>query len=223
MRRPEGFEALCRHFPALERLTSSSEPTTKVLGAGLFENRWTRYGAPGGFELQGFFAVGDSFIETNPMYGRGCTAAFMQAHLLANVFDTTENPSERARLYYHRAQALLKPYFDISVSTDRVYQMRARLCRGLPIPAGDRLVNYLYERAWLPATQASPLVAREFLKAVQMRENSSPGRRLRTALHILRAWLSTSLRRNAVPLLPGGPQRGVVLNCLPAPLDRAAS
>jgi 2-polyprenyl-6-methoxyphenol hydroxylase-like FAD-dependent oxidoreductase len=202
MRTKEGFEALAQQFPVVKRWVDASEPTTKVLGAGRFENRWTVYGAPGGKKLTGFFAVGDSHFETNPMYGRGCSAAFVQARVLAESLALT-TPEARAQRYEQTSRRLLQPYYDISVSTDRVYHMRAKLRRGLPISGPDRLLNYLYEYAWLPATHSSLFVAREFLRAVQMREISALWIRLAVGLRILvalvRSWLGYREPRIVTP------------------------
>jgi hypothetical protein len=149
-----------------------------------------------GRELLDYFAVGDSHLETNPMYGRGCASAFVQAQVFGEVFRTFDDPSHRAREYFERTHALLNPYFELSVATDRIYHTRAKLKRGLPVPFAERVINHAYEAAWLPATYASPLMAREFLKSVQMREPSNTVRvRILVAFYMLRAWLSSVFGR----------------------------
>jgi 2-polyprenyl-6-methoxyphenol hydroxylase-like FAD-dependent oxidoreductase len=204
MRRPEGFDAMCEQLPVFKQWTSQAEVKSKVLGAGRFENRWTHYRVRGGKELLGFFAVGDCQLETNPMYGRGCAAAFVQAHVLAEALARSDDPRERARFYYERAHKLLQPYFNVSSDTDHIYRSRARLARGQSIPLRDRIIIYLFDAAWLPAMQQSPLVAREFVKAVQMRELSSVGVRIAMVMQILRAWVRGWFKRDrgAVPPVP---------------------
>jgi 2-polyprenyl-6-methoxyphenol hydroxylase-like FAD-dependent oxidoreductase len=189
--RPEGFEALCEQLPVLRHWTRRSEPVSKVLGAGRFENRWLRYRARTGPELLDYFAVGDSHIETNPMYGRGCASAFVQAHVLGEVLAESDDPGRRSRMYYERSRQLLQPYFQLAVATDRMYHTRAKLKRGLPVSGPEKLLNYVYESAWLPATYSSALMAREFLKSVQMREGSGVAVRFLVLFHLLRAWLCT--------------------------------
>lgn len=212
--RVEGFDALCAQFPVLKTWTEQSVPTTKVLGAGAFENRWTRYGARGGRELLGFFPVGDSHVETNPMYGRGVSAAFLQAQALADVLVETADPAARAQSYEQRTHALLRPAFDLSVSTDRIYHARAQLRRGTRVPFGARLVNYLYEHAFLPANATSILVAREFIKAQQMRELSPLRLRLAMSLQLFFALVRSVLGRSATPYLPKIPPRSELLQRL---------
>lgn len=222
--RNEGFEALIDGLPVLKHWTSQSDVMTKVLGAGRFENRWTRYGTRRKKELLGFFAVGDSHFETNPMYGRGCTTAFLQAETLGDVLSSEPDARKRARDYAARVRKHLQTPFDLSVATDKMYHMRARLARGLPVSLGARFLNYAYETAWLPAVHSSPIVAREMIRAMQMRDVSPLGERLAVIAEILRAGLRTALRRSRVPLLPPAPPRNVLLDSLPpAAPERAIS
>jgi 2-polyprenyl-6-methoxyphenol hydroxylase-like FAD-dependent oxidoreductase len=214
MHRAEGFEALCEQLPVLKTWTSLSEPKTKVLGAGLFENRWTIYGAAGGRPLLGLFPVGDSFLETNPMYGRGCSAAFVQAHALADVLAATADPAERLRRYTTEVRRMLTPYYELSVATDRMYHMRARMSRGLPLTLGEKVLNYAYEAAWLPAAQASPVIAKELVKSAQMREISSLGTRLAVIIELFVALLRSIFGRR--PRSAAGLERADVLRRLPA-------
>jgi 2-polyprenyl-6-methoxyphenol hydroxylase-like FAD-dependent oxidoreductase len=201
IKRPDGFEALCDQLPVLKQWTAASEAKTKVLGAGRFENRWVYYRSRSGRELLDYFAVGDSHLETNPMYGRGCASAFVQAQVLGEVLRDIPDPSRRSQVYYERTRALLNPYFELSVATDRIYHTRARMKRGLPVPFAERLINHAYESAWLPATYSSPLMAREFLKSVEMREPSTSFVvRLLVLFHLTRAWLANLFGRKATLL-----------------------
>lgn len=217
--RPDGFEALCEKLPVLKHWTKRSRATTKVLGAGRFANRWVDYRTRRGPELRNYFAVGDSHIETNPMYGRGCASAFVQAHVLGAVLAETPDPSRRSHMYYTRVRHLLWPYFQLAVATDSMYRARARLARGQSVSFAERLLNYVYETAWLPATYSSALMAREFLKSVQMREGSGVGTRLLVVYHLARAWLATLLGKKTQRLLV--PPRAEFLRGLAAP-ERAS-
>jgi 2-polyprenyl-6-methoxyphenol hydroxylase-like FAD-dependent oxidoreductase len=204
IKRPDGFEALCDELPVLKHWTHASDAKSKVLGAGRFENRWVHYRARNsGRELLDYFAIGDSHLETNPMYGRGCASAFVQAQVFGEAFRTIEDPSRRAREYYERTFALLNPYFELSVATDRIYHTRAKLKRGLPVPLAERVVNHAYESAWLPATYQNPIMAREFLKSVQMREPSNSFKlKFLVLLYMLRAWLSSVFGRTPTDAPP---------------------
>jgi 2-polyprenyl-6-methoxyphenol hydroxylase-like FAD-dependent oxidoreductase len=216
IRRTEGFEALCAQFPVLQQWTSQSVVKSKVLGAGRFENRWTQYAVAGGRELIGFFPLGDAHIETNPMYGRGCASAFVQAQILGEVLGELSDPRERTREYYKRTRQQLQVMFDLSVATDRMYHIRARHSRGLPLTLSERFLNWGYEAGWLPAVNASPLVAREMVRAMQMREVSSFGVRLSVALLLIRTLAGSFLGRKQPAQLPAPPPRSEFLRSLPA-------
>src|SRR5262249_39560480 len=154
-----------------------------------------------GRALHGFFAVGDSQVETNPMYGRGCTYAFLQAEALADALAASAEPDARTQRYYARCRALLKPTFDLSVTTDRMFRNRARVSRGETLAPGDRLLKYLYERAFVPAMYRSALVAREMIKGVQVREPSSARVRWLMVLHVGWAFLLGLLNPRSTPKL----------------------
>jgi hypothetical protein len=72
----------------------------------------------------------------------------------------------------------------------------------------------VYESAWLPATYSSALMAREFLKSVQMREGSGVGVRFLVLFHLLRAWLCTLLGKKTQQLIT--PPRAEFLRSLGA-------
>jgi 2-polyprenyl-6-methoxyphenol hydroxylase-like FAD-dependent oxidoreductase len=210
--RPDGFEALCAQLPVLRYWTEASEVESKVLGSGRFENRWTRYGTAGGLALAGLFPLGDAQLETNPMYGRGCAAAFVQAGILARALGEKSDPIERARFYYEQSRALLQPYYELSVATDRMYHSRAQLRRGHAIPLPAQLLNYAYERVWLPATRKHPVLAREFLRSMQMREVSSFWLRLVMLWHLTTAFVASWFGGGKAPL--AGPPRAEFLRRL---------
>jgi hypothetical protein len=57
------------------------------------------------------------------------------------------------------------------------------------------VLNHVYESVWLPAVHQSPLLAREFLKSVQMREASGPWLQLAMLLQMLALWIKGWFRR----------------------------
>jgi 2-polyprenyl-6-methoxyphenol hydroxylase-like FAD-dependent oxidoreductase len=222
MRRPDGFDAVCAQIPILTEWIQQSKVESKVLGAARFENRWTRYGT-GGKAILGFLAAGDSQMETNPVYGRGCTSAFVQGDVLATVLAATRDPRERSRRYYAKTRELLLPHFNFSVRTDHMLHSRSKQSRGLPIPAADQFVRHAFEVAWIPAMNASPLVAREMLKAIEMRELSPLGVRFAVLFQLMWHFFLSFFRREKPPALFVGPPRAEFLSHLPAPKpDREA-
>jgi 2-polyprenyl-6-methoxyphenol hydroxylase-like FAD-dependent oxidoreductase len=214
MARASGFDAICAQLPGLAEWIRVSYPTSKVLGAGRFANRWTTCGAHGGPALHGYFAVGDSHIETNPMYGRGCAAAFVQAGVLAEVLATTPEVTRRLARYERGTRERMQAHFDFCKQTDDIFRTRGRLSRTEPITRAERALCYAYDEAWTPAMERSPLVAREMIKAMQMRELSPFGVRCAVLVQIVLGWLSRRLAR-ARPVTPQlGPGRSELMRVL---------
>ena len=156
-------------------------------------------------------------METNPIYGRGCTSAFLQAHVLAEVLAQTRDPSERSRRYYREAREILLPHFQFSIRADHMLQSRSKQSRGIPIPVADRLMRHAFEVAWTPAMNESPLVAREMIKAIEMREISPLGVRLAVLFQILWYFLLSFFKREKPVVLFAGPPRVEFMSKLPAP------
>ncbi|HEX3594077.1 MAG TPA: FAD-dependent monooxygenase [Polyangiaceae bacterium] len=216
MRRPEGFDAICEQIPILRTFMHASDVRSKVLGAARFGNRWTFFRERGGKEILGYFAVGDSQMETNPVYGRGCTSAFVQADVLSSVLARTSDSSERSRQYYAETRELLLPHYDFSVRTDHMLQSRSKQSRGIEVPAADRFIRHAFEVAWVPAMNASPIVAREMLKAMEMRELSPFGVRLAVLFSLMWHFFASFFRREKPRDLFAGPPRAEFMAKLPA-------
>ena len=85
-------------------------------------NRLRRFvDADGEPAVLGFHAVGDSHTCTNPLYGRGCALALVQAVLLADA--ATAHPGDpvaRARDYEAGCARQVEPWFEVSVQMDRL-------------------------------------------------------------------------------------------------------
>jgi hypothetical protein len=68
----------------------------------------------------GFHAVGDAHTCTNPLYGRGCTLALVQAVLLADAMAAHPgDPASRAEAYEAACGREVEPWYDLAVQTDR--------------------------------------------------------------------------------------------------------
>jgi 2-polyprenyl-6-methoxyphenol hydroxylase-like FAD-dependent oxidoreductase len=218
LRRPEGFDTMCRQIPVLRAWIDRSEPVTKVLGASKISNRWTRLAAKSG--VTGFFFLGDAAFEANPIYGRGCAAAFIQSHLLAQVLVSESDPERRVELFDARLQAELLPYHDVSVKSDQLFHTRANRARGGPVSVRDRLRLYAYEKLLVPAVFADLIVAREILNVMSMGRPAGPARVFAFILRVLKVWLRHPLHPPA--LLPPNPSRAELLRGVGDSLDTAS-
>lgn len=69
--------------------------------------------------MTGFHALGDAHTCTNPLYGRGCSLALVQAGLLADA--VAAHPGDavaRARAYEAACRHEVEPWYDLAVQTD---------------------------------------------------------------------------------------------------------
>jgi hypothetical protein len=65
-------------------------------------------------------------VLTNPLYGRGCSFAAVEAHILRDVLGEGADPAERARAYSVRVRDALFAYYDDMRVQDRSAARRAR-------------------------------------------------------------------------------------------------
>jgi 2-polyprenyl-6-methoxyphenol hydroxylase-like FAD-dependent oxidoreductase len=221
LKRPEGFDDVARQIPAARIWRERAEPISRVLGGAELANRWNHFRRDGNAQILGYFPVGDSYIQTNPIYGRGCSSAFVQAHALADTLRETSDPAARARSYHRTVWRQMRPHFDFCRTADHAFWARARNARGEAVSLRDRLGNRFYDAAFLPALEQSPLVAREWLKAQQMGEPSPPWVAVVVLLYMLLLWPLRVLMRAQKRLPRVGPLRSEMLQaCLPVESQR---
>ncbi|QUD88072.1 NAD(P)/FAD-dependent oxidoreductase [Phenylobacterium montanum] len=129
--RPEVFDKVCGLLPGLAPWADAenAEPISKVFGMGDLKSRWRSFVSSEGRATLGFFAVGDSLVRTNPLYGRGCSFAAVEAQILAGVLEQATDPGVRARLYDTRVRDELTVYYDDMRSQDRAAVRRALRAR----------------------------------------------------------------------------------------------
>ncbi|MGH6972632.1 MAG: FAD-dependent oxidoreductase, partial [Caulobacteraceae bacterium] len=100
--RPETWDRMIDNLPGLKLWCdpARAEPTSRVFGMGDLHSRWRDLARDGETPaVLGYFAVGDCLVRTNPLYGRGCTFAAVEAHLLRDALAETEDPAARLARY----------------------------------------------------------------------------------------------------------------------------
>jgi 2-polyprenyl-6-methoxyphenol hydroxylase-like FAD-dependent oxidoreductase len=218
---PEIFDAVCMALPGVARWTAAerSEPAGKVYAMGNLRNLWREFtDAQGKPSVLGYFAVGDAVIRTNPLYGRGCTQAFVAAHALARILDAGGSQQSQARAYAAALRRELRPHWKSIAHQDRGAIKRARNAQNpnrAPSLKG-RWVKSFVEDAVEPAARGDLRVFRAFMRGFHLMK--SPTQWLRNPLimaRILWFWLQSKSRKQQFYAPPLGPSRIEMLKQLP--------
>lgn len=203
---PATFDAICRSLPGVAAWIDEAraEAVSRVFGMGELENRWRDF-APGGEPaVLGFFALGDSLVRTNPLYGRGCSFAAVAAELLADALAATSDPAERARLYRAGIEREIRPYYDVMRKADRQAIRRARQAL---LPTGRpslraRIIKSFVEDGITVAVRSDPDLLRASLKGFHMLEDPRAWlRRPGNLMRVLGYW-ARGRKRNAAAYRP---------------------
>ena len=165
LRDPDAFERAARALPLPEGLLDRLIPDGPVHAMGGLVNRIRHFVGPDRQPLVlGLHAIGDSHTCTNPIYGRGCSLALVQAVALADA--VTAHPADpvgRAQAYEDFCHERTEPWYHLSVETDRARQARYRR-DGRPAATGSSgIMNQLMKLG-----SNDPIVGRAILRAVNL-------------------------------------------------------
>ncbi len=125
---PDGFERACRALPGPDQFFRHGElePIGGVRPMGGLLNRMRRFVQVGGEgdgdpTVLGFHAIGDAHTCTNPLYGRGCSLALVQAGLVTDALAAhPDDAAARAREYEASSAREVEPWFHVSVQMDQL-------------------------------------------------------------------------------------------------------
>jgi len=211
--RPDIFERICAQLPGVAPWTDPARatPISRVFGMGDLKSRW-REMAPGGAPaIRGLFGIGDSLLLTNPLYGRGCSFAAVEAHLLRDVLGQEADPGRRATLYSQRVRSALRPYYDDMRIQDRAAARRAlhALDAAYRPPWRARLMRRFVEDGVAIALRRDIGLYRQAMRGFHM---LAPPRgwlsRPSVLIRILTTWARGRDANAAFYNPPAGPERG---------------
>ena len=118
------FDLACRNLPGPDRFFEAGplQPIGGVRPMGGLLNRTRSFVDAGGQPtVLGFHAVGDAHTCTNPLYGRGCALAVVQAVFLADALAAhPDDPAARATAYEAACARDVAPWYDVSVQMDQL-------------------------------------------------------------------------------------------------------
>jgi len=223
--REGAFERVARVLPPMARWADPavSEPITGVFGMDGLRNVRRRFVREGRPLVRGLVAIGDAAVHTNPLYGRGCTLAFVHAAALADAVAAHGADLEAlARALDAATEREIVPWFRLAVTQDRDAAEWARLLRRGAAPKPPDGSGAVDPRAYLrdlilhglvPALRLDATVLRAFLRGFNLLE--TPRDLLRDAALLGRVLAVYQRRHERVePAL--GPDRDALLRLLAA-------
>jgi len=188
---PETFDAAARALPATEAWADPDvgEAITPVnVMAGLLNRRIRFLDDDDQPLVLGLHAVGDAHTCTNPLYGRGCSLAMVQADLLAAAIDAhPDDLGARATHYELASRREVEPWYKASVAQDRYARTHTTIDPATPTlrPTNDPqpdpvarmdtdvesqpdFVADLMRDGLLPAVRTDAVVFRAFIRAFNL-------------------------------------------------------
>jgi flavin-dependent dehydrogenase len=216
--KPETFDAICLAMPATARwiAPSRAEPASQVFSMGNLQSVWRKYLKDGAPQALNFFAIGDAAVRTNPLYGRGCSAGVVHAHILREALDATRDPRERARIFERKTFTALRPYYDVMVKQDEQAIRRARNEQdpNYRPRLKARIARSFVEDALMPATRGDLAVARAASRSFHMIADPTAWLKSPAMLaRVFRIWAMSKDAKRSAGLYPpeAGPTRGDML------------
>ncbi|MEM7288613.1 MAG: FAD-dependent oxidoreductase [Actinomycetota bacterium] len=215
---PDVFDRIGREIPAVAPwLDGRARPITEVHSMAGLLNRRRRYVVDGQPVATGFAAVGDSHVCTNPLYGRGCSTGFWQAHLLGEaVTDHPTDPEAQALAFDAAVRRHVVPWYKASVSSDE--GNRRAVARARAQAAGeeldedpDAMRRSIFREGLSPASRTDAVVWRAFARTMNLLESPEALMAPDVAARVMRVWQD---RENRPPEPPLGPTRQAMLETL---------
>jgi 2-polyprenyl-6-methoxyphenol hydroxylase-like FAD-dependent oxidoreductase len=189
---PDTFLRVAAALPATAPYVADglARPLTGIEVMGGLINRRRRFlDADGAPVVLGVHAVGDAHTATNPLYGRGCSLAMVQAQLLADLLGVHGTDHDaRARAFEAATRAEITPWYRAAVAQDRMN--RQATARGATAATDDGtdgdggvgtgddadgggaadFTRQLLRDGLFPAMRIDPVVLRAFLRMFNLLE-----------------------------------------------------
>ncbi|HEY8492595.1 MAG TPA: FAD-binding protein [Myxococcota bacterium] len=223
------FEAAARALPATREWIdpARAEPVTPVRAMAKLLNRRRRFVRDGQPLALGFHVVGDAAICTNPLYGRGCTLAFVHAFALADVLrEHAADPVAAALAFDAATGRELVPWYRAARDQDREARaVAAAQARGeaptesAPLAsAPDRPVDpqafarSVLREGLIPALRTDATVVRAFMRVFNLL--APPDALIRDPAVVARVLAVWRDRDRRPPLPVAGPERSAMVELL---------
>jgi flavin-dependent dehydrogenase len=168
----------------------------------------------------GFFAIGDCLVRTNPLYGRGCSLAAVQAYMVRDALAESADPAARLLAFHRRVKSELRPYYLAMRSQDRdaIHRAEQALTPGYKRTLREKILRSFAEDGIVPAIRFDIDLLRESMRGFHMLEHPNAWfRRPKNFLRILGYWARGKKRNSAAYPPKGGPDRETMMRALALP------
>ena len=216
---PEVFDTVCRAIPAMEPWLEETrtEPRSKVYGMGELKSQWRHLVEGGKPVVLNYFPIGDNLIRTNPLYGRGCSFAAVEAQALNKALEATDDPAEQARQYHADVARDVRPYYESMLKQDLAAIRRA--ANGLnPDYKADikaRLAKSFIEDAINIAVRSDIDLLRDVMHGFHMLSHPNAWlKKPKNFFKVMRVWARGKKRNKAYYLPRVGPTRDEMFELL---------
>ena len=194
------FESVVDAIPAAkEWISLAPEPITEVHSMAGLLNRKRSLKIEGKVVVDGFHMIGDALVCTNPLYGRGCSTGFWQAHLLADAIrDHGSDSVAQSESFLHAVEGNIIPWYQASVDSDRG-------SRAIADGVDDEMTvmkRSILKEGLMPATQTSSKVWRGFMKMMNLLADPSILSEPEISAEIMKVWADRDQRNQEAPIGP---------------------
>ena len=216
----EKFDEIGMTIPGLRPWLSKnkSEATTAPFGIGNIHAVWRDFTGAGNNRLLNFFAVGDSAIRTNPLYGRGCSTGALHAHILADILSTESDPWSRALRFQEESERKVRPIFQASLNEDKRGIKRAAAIReGVDLDKADSLKKWFalaFGDALMAASRDKLFIHREVMKTINLVEKPGEFLKNKKIQRTVFKYMLRGRKRNAESRIQPGLTRPKMLEFL---------
>jgi 2-polyprenyl-6-methoxyphenol hydroxylase-like FAD-dependent oxidoreductase len=222
--RPEIWDRIVDNLPGLKVWCDAeqAEATSRVFGMGDLHSRWRDLASRDAPAVLGYFAVGDSLVRTNPLYGRGCSMAAVQAYMVRDALAEAPDPAGRLLAYHRRVRGELRPYYLAMRAQDRdaIKRSEQALTPGYKPSLREKMLRSFAEDGIAPAIRFDIDLLRESMRGFHMLEHPNAWfRKPKNFAKIMRYW-ARGKRRNAAAYPPkAGPKRATMMAALGLPAE----
>ena len=214
------FDDICMTIPGLRPWISPSQakPTTESFGIGQIHAVWRQYVHDQGPQLLNFFAVGDSAVRTNPLYGRGCSTGTLHAHILADVLGSNDDPWLRATRFSEATEEQIRPIFEASLNEDkRGIKRAAATLNGVNLDRAKSLKQWFglaFGDALTAAARDKLHVHRGIMRTINLIEKPGDFLKDQQVRWTVLGYMLRGRKRNARARIQPGPKRLAMLQHL---------